>query len=101
MPDQAERVTGRIGEDTPAALRVTGIKQCGAEFEDMLLGVVQLLDLQVEVELLGAGGVGPPRWPMSFHALEGEHHPSIVVEGRPAVVERPPRVRLVHHAAEQ
>jgi hypothetical protein len=38
---------------------------------------------------------------MVFHALEGQHEPTVGVERRPALAERPPRIRLVHYAAEK
>src|SRR5690349_1775501 len=37
---------------------------------------------------------------MVFHPLEGQHEP-VGVKRRPAVAERPPRIRLVHYAAEK
>ena len=62
-------MTCRICEDPPAALPVTGVEQRGTEFQDMLLGLVEVPDLQVEVELLRASRVRPLRRPMVFHTL--------------------------------
>jgi hypothetical protein len=49
----------------------------------------QILDTQVEMELLGPGGIRPPWWLMIFHPMEGQHKP-IGMERRPAAAERPP-----------
>lgn len=99
--DDTERVTCRVREDAPTALPVTAVNEGGPETEDLFLGLVEVPDRHVEVELLGPGRIGPARRPMVFHALEGEHQPGGDVQRRPAVAEGPPRIRLVHHAAEK
>lgn len=101
VPDQAERVSCGVSEYAPTPLSVATVEQRGAPLEHAFLSLVQVLDPEVEVELLGAGGVQPLRRLMVLHALEGQHEPSISVESRPAFAERPPRIRLVHHAAEK
>ena len=90
-----------IGEDTPAPHSVSGIEQGGAAARDDRLSLVQVPDPEIKVELLRADGVRPARRLMPCHLLEGKHHPVIEVKRRPVVIERPPRVRLVQHAAEK
>lgn len=87
--------------DPPAALAFADVEQRGAELQHLFVGLIEILYPQVEVELLWASGVRPTRREMVSHALEGQHEPRFGVEGRPAVVERPPRVRLVYHATEK
>jgi hypothetical protein len=101
VPDETERMPRRIREDPPAPLPVTDVEQRGTQLEDLLLGLVQVPDTQVEVKLLGTSGVRPPRRLMITHALEGEHEPAVGVERRPRVVERPPRIRPVHLATKK
>lgn len=88
-----------VGVDAPAAGGVTGVENRGAEGEDLLLGLVEVLDTDVEVELLGSGGIRPLRRPMVVNALEGEHHAGLEVKGRPVVIERPPGIGPVDRAA--
>lgn len=90
----------RIREDPPTPFAAALVEQGGAPVEDVLLSAFEVLDPQVQVELLGLGGVRPPWWSMVLHPLEGEHEP-VGVKGRPAVAERPPRIRPVHLAAEE
>jgi hypothetical protein len=90
-----------IRENAPAPPSVTRIKQCRAPPEDIFLGLVQVRDADVKVELLRAGGVRPPRRLMVLHLLEGQHDPAVEVERRPVVTQRPPRIRLIQSAAEK
>lgn len=69
--------------------------------EDVFLGLIQVLDPQVKVELLGVSGVRPPRRLMVVHALESQHEPAVGVERRPAITRRPSRIRLVHYPTEK
>ena len=101
VPDETERVSCRIREDAPTPLSITRVEQSGAPREDVVLSLFQVLDLQVEVELLRVSRVRPPRRLVVVHALEGQHEPTTGVECRPALPERPPRIRLVHYAAEK
>jgi hypothetical protein len=101
VPDETERVPGRIREDAPAPLPVTLVEQCGAPVEDVFLGLIKVFDPQVKVELLGVSGVRPPRRLMVVHSLESQHEPAVGVERRPAVIRRPSRIRLVHYPAEK
>ncbi len=80
-------MTCRVRENTPTALPVTAVEQRGTQPEDVFLGLVEVLDPQVEVELLGSNGIRPLRWPVVFHALEGQHEPRVGVKRRPTVVE--------------
>lgn len=91
----------RICEDAPAPPSITRIKQSPAPSEDIFLGLVQVLDPDVKVELLRTSRVRPLRRPMIFHLLEGQHEPPVQVKRRPAVIQRPPRIRLIHHTAEK
>ncbi|MFE5097759.1 hypothetical protein ACFRCI_47785 [Streptomyces sp. NPDC056638] len=54
-----------------------------------------------EARTPGVSGVRPLRRPMVFDALESQYEPTVGVERRPALAERPPRIRLVHYAAER
>jgi hypothetical protein len=99
--NEAERMSSGIREDTPTSVTGTGIKESRAAPEDIVLGLVQVRDPNVKVELLRAGRVGPLRRLMVLHPLEGQHHPAVEVERRPAVTERPPRIRPIQHAAEK
>jgi hypothetical protein len=101
LPDEAEGMACGVGVDAPAAGGVTGVENRGTESEDLLLGLVEVLDADVEVELLGAVGIRPLRRPMAVNALEGEHHAGLEVEGRPVVVERPPGIGPVDRATEE
>lgn len=101
VPDETERVSCRIRKDAPTPLSITLVEQCGAPLEDVFLGSFQILDPQVKVELLGVSSLRPPRRPMAFHALEGQHQTTVDVERRPALAKRPPRIWLVHHAAKK
>jgi hypothetical protein len=101
ITDQTERVTCRICIDPPAAHAVADVKQRGAEPEDMFLCLIEILDAQIEMELLRASGIWPLRRLVVLHALEGEHQPGIGVQGRPAIIEGPTRIRLVDHSAEK
>ena len=100
VSDETEGVSCRVDKDAPTAIPLTLVEQCGAPIEDAFLGSFQVLDPQIKVELLGPSGVRPPRRPMVFHPLEGQHEP-VGVESRPTLAERPPRIRLVHYAAEK
>jgi len=100
VSDETEGVSCRVDKDAPTAIPLTLVEQCGAPIEDAFLGSFQVLDPQVQVELLGPSGVRPPWWLMVFHPLEGKHKP-VGVKRRPAVAERPPRIWLVHYAAEK
>jgi hypothetical protein len=101
LADEAERVTCGICIDSPAALAVAGVEQRGAEVKYLSLGLVEILDPEVEMELLRASGIWPLRRLVVFDALEGEHQPGAGVKRCPAIIERPARIRLVHRAAEQ
>jgi hypothetical protein len=90
-----------ICEDAPAPASTTRIKQRRALPQDVFLGSVQVSDADVKVELLRAAGVRPQRRLMPFHLLEGQYEPAVKVERRPAVTERPPRIRLIQRTAEK
>jgi hypothetical protein len=49
---QAEGVPGRVGEDAPPAAARLGFWLCRAQLQDEGLGVVQVVDREVEVKLL-------------------------------------------------
>lgn len=101
VANEAEGVTCRVCVDPPTALGIAEVEQRGPELENLFLGLVEILDTQVKVELLRASGIRPPRRLMVLRALEGEHEPRVGVEGRPVAVKQPSRIRLVHHAAEK
>jgi hypothetical protein len=101
VADETERVTCRIRIDPPAALAVAVVKQRGSEPEGLFLGLSEILDPEVQVELLRPSGIWPLRRPVVLYALESEHQPGAGMEGRPAIIQRPARIGLVHHAAEK
>lgn len=100
-PDEAERVSCGVREDAPTPLRITIVEQRGTQIEDVCLSLIQVLDLQVDAELLRQDEIPPTRWLIVPHPLESQHEATLGVERHPAVVERPPRIRLVHLAAEK
>jgi hypothetical protein len=51
LADETERVTCRIRIDPPAAITLADVKQGGAEFEDLFLCLIEILDRQIEVKL--------------------------------------------------
>ena len=59
VPHQAEGVADRVGVDAEVAAAAG--QPAGAELEHLRLGLVDVGDPDVEVELLGAVGVGPVR----------------------------------------
>lgn len=102
MPnDETKRVTCWIGEDAPAAHYLAGIEQRRTEFDYLFLGVVEVRNFQIQMELLGTSRVRPLRGRVVFHTLEGEHQTALCMDGRPGFVECPPRIGFVHHAIEK
>lgn len=83
--NQAERVTGRIGEYPE---RLAAAKAPGAEREYLLLRLIEVADSDVEVHLLGKPGVWPRRGLEIRRELKGQpgpvrrvadHYPVLVV----------------------
>lgn len=70
VADETKRMTCRVCIDPPAARAFADVEQRGAEPQDLFVGLIEILDPQVEVELLWASGVRPTRREMVFHALE-------------------------------
>ena len=52
-------MAGRVCEDPPTA--GVGVEQGGAEGEDLVLGLAEVGDVEVQMELLREGGVRPLR----------------------------------------
>ena len=69
--DDAERVTDRVGEDPEARLAFPW-DAGGAQEEQFLLGLVGITHANVEVQLLGMGGVGPARRNPFGGSLKGQ-----------------------------
>src|SRR5690606_30444400 len=69
---EAERVPRRVRVNPEGPRAVLGVQRTGTQRQHLLLGGVQVLDLQVEVELLRVVGRGPPRRHVARGALEGE-----------------------------
>ncbi len=90
-----------ISEDAPTARCFAGIEQRRAELDCALLGVVEVRNSQIQVELLGTRLVRPLRGRVVFDPLEGEYQPGLRMEGRPGVVERPSPIGFVHDASEE
>jgi hypothetical protein len=61
---KAERVTCRIREDTPDPVPVPGIQESPAKLENVFLRLVEVLDAQIQVKLLGLSRVRPPGRPV-------------------------------------
>jgi hypothetical protein len=57
--------------------------------------------MKVQVELLWIGGIRPPRGDVAVDGLERHHRARERVESRPAVADRPPRIRMIDAAAKQ
>jgi hypothetical protein len=66
--------------DPPAAS--VSVKQRGAEVEDLLLGLVEVRDVEVQMELLRVRDVRPLRCPVVLHPLKRQHQARSRVERR-------------------
>jgi hypothetical protein len=58
-----------------------GVQQCRAEFQDLGVGLVEVGDVEVQVELLRVRAVWPLRCPEVRDALEREHEAGAGVQG--------------------
>jgi len=90
----------RICIDPPAARAVATVEKRCAELEDLFLDPIEIRYSQIEVELLRASRVRPSRRLIVSHPLESEDEPGPGVEGRPALAQRPSRIRPVDRSAE-
>jgi hypothetical protein len=70
-PQEAEGMARGVCADPPAAS--VSVKQRGAEVEDLLLGLVEVRDVEVQMELLRVRGIRPLRCPVGLHPLEREY----------------------------
>ena len=92
-------MAGLICVDPPA----TGVdvERRRAGLEDPRVGLVEIGDLDVKVELLRVRAVWPLRRSEVRHALEREHQAGFGVQGREVIVDGPPGIRPVNLATEQ
>ena len=61
----------------------------------------EFLHMKVQVELLWVGGIRPPRGDVAVDGLERHYRARGRVESRPAIADRPPRIRMIDAAAKQ
>src|SRR5690554_3853063 len=86
--DETEGVAGRVDVDPPGGPRLA-LRLTGAEFEHGFFGSLDVVDVEVEMRLLGMLGVGPARRDVVGGELEGDRHPGVRLELDPvSVVER-------------
>jgi hypothetical protein len=88
--EKAEGVADRIGIDTPTT-RVD-VEQRRAELQNSRVGLIEVGDVDVQVELLRVGVVWPLRRPEVLYALEPEHETGFRVQGREVIVDGPPGI---------
>src|ERR1700722_438236 len=95
----AEGRRGRIS----AAPRAAGVdvERRRGRFEDPRVGLVEIGDVDVKVELLRVRAVWPLRRPEVRHSLEREHQAGFGVQGREVIADGPPGIRPVDLATEQ
>ena len=89
----------RICEDPPAA--GVDVKQRGTEVENLPVSLVEVRDVKIQMELLRARGVRPPRRPVVLHPLEREYETRASVKSREAIGDRPSAIGLVDRATEE
>ena len=77
------------------------MKQRGTKAKDLMVSLVEVGDIEIQMKLLRARGVRPPRRSVVLHTLEPEHKARGGVKGREVVVDRPPRIGLVDPAAQE
>jgi hypothetical protein len=92
-------MTCGVCADPPAAS--AEVKQRAAQAEDLLLGQVEVRDLEVEVKLLRMRAVRPPRRLVVLHTLECEDQTRSRVERREVIIDRPPGIGLVDRATQE
>ncbi len=97
--EQAERMTCRVCEDPPAAS--VDMKQCGAETEDLVLGLLEVRDIDIQVKLLRVRGVRPLWRSVVLHTLKREHEAGAGMKSRKVVADRPPGIGLIDHATQK
>jgi hypothetical protein len=69
--DDAERVTCGVGEDSESCLALA--RDAGStQGEQFLLGLADVADADIEVQLLGIGGVRPAWWNPLGDLLKGK-----------------------------
>ena len=76
--DEAERMTGRVEEDAKGRAWLHVRFTC-AHREYLLLGRIEIVDLEVEVGLLWVFATRPHRWIMVGCELEGERSAAVAV----------------------
>jgi hypothetical protein len=91
-------MTRGVGIDPPAARR---FQQPTAQGEHGRVRPPWFLHMKVQVELLRMGGIRPPRGDVAVDGLERQYRARGRVESRPAIADRPPRIRMIDAAAKQ
>ena len=83
----------RVGVDSPAA-RV-GAEQPGSDSENQAVGLVEVRDRHVEMDLLRTCWIGPLRRLVVRDTLKAEHQPLGCVQSREVRARGPPTIRSV------
>jgi hypothetical protein len=73
-------VPGRVGEDPPPVAARLELGLGGAQLQHQRLGLVEVVDREVEVELLWHALVGPARRPVAIDPLEADPEPVLAGE---------------------
>jgi hypothetical protein len=68
---------------------ITDVERRFAGLDDLMLGLVEILDSQVKVVLQRTSRIRPSRRLVVLHPLEREHEARAGVEREPVLVERP------------
>lgn len=92
---------GGIGIDTPTAPIRSIVEHRSSQGQHLFLGAVQVRNLEVQVKLLRPGRIGPERWPVIRHTLEGQDEGGRRVQRRPVVAEHPSLIPLINDTAEE
>ena len=89
----------RICKDPPTA--GVNVKQHGTKAEDLILGLVEVGDIEIQMKLLRVPGVGPPWGSVILHTLEPVHEARVGVKGRKILADSPSGIGLIDHPAQE
>src|SRR6185437_16040511 len=79
----------------------TLVQQPRSRGQHLFLGLVQVRDTEVKMELLRPGRVGPLRRHVVSYLLEGQDESGRRVQGRPAVTQGPSPILLIDSPTKQ
>ena len=77
LGDETERMAGRIEKDPPLFIRLN-LCLAGSERQHLTLSLIEILDGEVEVRLLGMIGTRPHRGPMIGSQLKCQGWPGLI-----------------------